>query len=217
MGLLKIVTGLLALGSRASALRLTQPGSRSVAGQLKQPSERFPYSRASAFLSSLHSKVTPLQMAESGNETDSMRTLPSHSLDTDTRRTGRVTKINAEDAQENKQALERENLSAAILAEAGYSVEQNPTVEGTTRNPDYRIEGKVFDCYAPTTSKPRSIWATLEGKVKKGQAQRFILNLDGSAVDVEALSNQFRENTIVGLQEIIIINKDKTILSFFPQ
>ena len=142
-------------------------------------------------------------------------TLPSGFADANAQPRGFITRINPLDEPENKQALLRENESAAILARAGYRVEQNPTIRGTTRNPDYLIEGKIFDCYSPTNSKPRSIATTLEGKIKKGQAERFILNLEDSKVDMVALHQQFTQHPVGGLQEIIIIKQNK-VVPFFP-
>jgi hypothetical protein len=135
--------------------------------------------------------------------------------DATARPTGSVTRINPLDEPENQQALRRENESAVLLAQAGYKVAQNPTVAGTTRNPDYLIENRVFDCYAPTNSKPRAIATTLEGKIKKGQAQRFILNLEDSNVDITALQQQFTQYPVAGLQEVIII-KHQQVIPFIP-
>jgi hypothetical protein len=57
---------------------------------------------------------------------------------------------------ENRQALERENDSARVLARQGYDVEQNPEVPGD-KNPDYRIEGEIFDNVAQTTPRARNV------------------------------------------------------------
>ena len=105
--------------------------------------------------------------------------------------------------------------SASILAQAGYRVEQNPVIAGTSREPDYLIEGRIFDCYAPTSSKPRFIASTLEGKIEKGQAQRFILNLEDSNVDINVLRQQFTQYPVPGLKEIIII-KHGQVQPFIP-
>lgn len=142
-------------------------------------------------------------------------TQASRLADATARPGGFVTRINPLDEPENQQALRRENESAVILAQAGYKVEQNPTVAGTTRNPDYLIENRIFDCYAPTNSKPRAIATTLEGKIKKGQAQRFILSLEDSSVDIKALQQQFAQYPVAGLQEVIII-KHQQVLPFIP-
>jgi hypothetical protein len=67
------------------------------------------------------------------------------------------------DDADTTRSIERENESAIILANAGYNVEQNPTVSGD-KNPDYRIEGRIFDCYAPSTKNFRNIIETIRGK-----------------------------------------------------
>jgi len=79
----------------------------------------------------------------------------------------------------------RENDSAVLLARAGYRVEQKPVVPGR-KEPDYRIEGRIFDNYAPSTSRARNIrrierveiWDLIrKDKVVAEQASRIILNL----------------------------------------
>jgi hypothetical protein len=105
------------------------------------------------------------------------------------------------------------------LAKAGYKVEQ--LIESTSakqagkKNPDFRIEGQIFDNYAPTTSNPRNIADTLKTKIQKGQADRFVLNLDDSSVSPEVMRVQLEQWPISGLQEIIIV-KNGYVLPFFP-
>ena len=77
-----------------------------------------------------------------------------------------------------------------MLAKSGYDIEQGPTVPGP-KKPDYRIEGEIFDNYAPATSDPRSIWTEVGKKVKKKQASRIVLNLDDSDITMDALQTQF--------------------------
>lgn len=62
--------------------------------------------------------------------------------------TGAVTKITPQMTKENIRSLNRENESAKILSKSGFNVEQNPTVFGD-KKPDYRINGEIFDNYAP--------------------------------------------------------------------
>ena len=65
-----------------------------------------------------------------------------------------------------RRSLTRENEAAETLAKNGYDVEQNPKVEGTTRNPDYIIEGEVFDCYSPAqNTSVRNIASTIAGRL----------------------------------------------------
>ncbi|RZK44462.1 MAG: hypothetical protein EOO61_03730 [Hymenobacter sp.] len=110
----------------------------------------------------------------------------------------------------------RENESADILAQAGYDVEQNPLSPNPPKKPDYRIEGKIFDNYAPTSSSPRNIWSNTGTKVEEEQTTRVVLNLRGSKVDVPALTKQFQTYPIPKLEEVIIITKDGGISHLLP-
>jgi Contact-dependent growth inhibition CdiA C-terminal domain len=108
------------------------------------------------------------------------------------------------------------------VARAGYRIEQNPTpadvaqarqVAGDTgdprRNPDYLIEGRVFDCSAahPETSV-RSIWSAVRKKIREEQTQRVLLNLEGWNGDLTALRRQFDDWPISGLKEVKAITAD---------
>jgi hypothetical protein len=94
-------------------------------------------------------------------------------------------------------------------------VEQNPTVPGR-KNPDYRIEGRIFDNYAPSTSNARSIVEELNRKAGEGQADRIILNL----ADSDALRHQIRQALAdygsSKLKEVILIDKAGRITKFYP-
>jgi hypothetical protein len=122
--------------------------------------------------------------------------------------------IRATDDAHTTRGLRRENESAITLALAGYNVEQKPAVPGK-ENPDYKIEGRIFDCYAPSTPKVYNIVDTIAAKVGSGQADRIVLNLDDSKASLEALRQQLTSNPIPDLREIIVI-KGETILEFFP-
>lgn len=116
-----------------------------------------------------------------------------------------------------KRSLMRENEAAETLARNGYDIEQNPVVEGTTRNPDYIIEGEIFDCYSPAeNTKIRNVASTIEEKViKKGQAERVVLNLDDWKGDVDALIRQLNDYPIDGLKEVIVVH-DGNVQSIYP-
>lgn len=98
------------------------------------------------------------------------------------------------------------------MAKNGFDIEQNPFVSGV-KNPDYKIEGKIFDCYSPTKSdKPvRGIWFEVEDKIKKGQTTRVILNLKIWKGDIVKLQKQFSDWSIEGLEEVMYITKDSKI------
>ena len=65
----------------------------------------------------------------------------------------------------NTRGLMRENESADILVKNGYDVEQNPDVQGTNKNPDYRVNGEIYDNYAPETGSVRNIDSNIEEKI----------------------------------------------------
>ncbi|CAD5945272.1 tRNA nuclease CdiA-2 [Planktothrix tepida] len=131
------------------------------------------------------------------------------------RPTGSPAKIRVHDDVDTIRGKCRENESAIILANAGYNVEQNPAISGD-KEPDYKIEGRIFDCYAPSTANFYNIIETIRSKVERKQASRIILNLADSKVSVKNLKQQLIESSIEGLEEIIIITKDAQIIPFFP-
>lgn len=53
-------------------------------------------------------------------------------------------------------------------------------------NPDYLIEGKVFDCYSPDEGSVKNIIGEINKKTKK-QAVNLILNLEAYEGNVEEL------------------------------
>ncbi|WP_330257049.1 hypothetical protein OG874_22270 [Nocardia sp. NBC_00565] len=143
------------------------------------------------------------------------KTAPSGTTDTNTTPSGRRTPVPSNEAPENQRALERENKSADILAKGGYEVEQNPSVPGN-KNPDYKIEGKVFDNVAPESNSPRNIGSRIQQKVEEGQADRIVVNLEGSTVSAESLKKQLTDWPISGLKEVIVIDRQGQIIPLYP-
>ncbi|MER7166040.1 hypothetical protein ABT336_08195 [Micromonospora sp. NPDC000207] len=117
-----------------------------------------------------------------------------------------------------------ENECADTVADNGYRVHQNPTRQevGTSRertgdsgspdkDPDYLIEGHVFDCYSPqATTSARNIWAQVQEKIDDGQTQRVTLNLTDWRGDPTALHRQFDSWPIDGLKELVAVRGDGT-------
>lgn len=119
----------------------------------------------------------------------------------------------------NIRATQRENESAKTLAEHGYKIKQLPDstkgkIQGV-KKPDFEIEGKVFDNYAPGTGNARNIAGTLEKKLGETQADRFVLNLDDSSVSIADLKKQLQDYPIENLKEIIIVKGGK-VIPFYP-
>ncbi|WP_202804463.1 CdiA C-terminal domain-containing protein [Baaleninema simplex] len=146
---------------------------------------------------------------------EARQTKPSRQPDVGATPTGRPARIRPNESPENIRALQQENDSAIVLAQKGYQVEQNPRIPETSRNPDYRIEGRVFDNYAPTTRNVRSIWTIVQEKVTSGQTERIILNLNDNNLSLNALEKQFSEWEIPGLKEVIIV-QNGNVIPFWP-
>jgi hypothetical protein len=129
-----------------------------------------------------------------------------------------------------RRSLERENECADILARRGYRVHQNPTKQeaadarartgdvGTpVKDPDYLIEGHVFDCYAPGETKSvRGVWSEVQGKIDDGQTQRMVLNLRDWRGDLDALRRQFGDWPVQGLKELVAVTPAGTIVQIMP-
>lgn len=118
---------------------------------------------------------------------------------------------NLDDA--TKVSLIRENEAADILAKNGYDIEQNPNIPNTTKNPDYKIEGKVFDCYSPYNSDKsvRNIWTEVKGKIDSKQTERVIINLKNWDGKIDDLQKQFDNYKVDDLKELMIIDKNNNI------
>jgi Contact-dependent growth inhibition CdiA C-terminal domain len=145
------------------------------------------------------------------------RIIPTQNLGATPR--GFRTEISPGANPQNQIELRLENTSADILANRGYLVEQNPIVLGL-KNPDFSIEGQIFDQYSPRTSNPDSIRKNISrDKVKPGQARRIILNLDNPAmqgtVDLDRLRSVFSRRPVDDLEEIIVIQNNQ-VIPFFP-
>lgn len=143
---------------------------------------------------------------------------------------GPVTKIEAGDDATTKRSLERENVAAAILADHGYRTQQNPTkaevaevrsATGDTgdpaKDPDYVLDGRIFDCYSPEPMKPvRGIWSVVEDKVVEGQTQRVVVDLEHWPGSLTDLRKQFDDWPIEHLKEVKIITSDGEVVQFMP-
>ncbi|MDR6856822.1 ESPR-type extended signal peptide-containing protein [Variovorax guangxiensis] len=120
--------------------------------------------------------------------------------------TGTPTRIrDTADASEIR-SLTRENESARILANHGFKVEQNPTVPGP-KKPDLRINGEIFDNYAPTSNYVRNIADAIRDKVNSRQADNVVVNLADTYVTPTALQEQLANYPIPGLKQVIIVDR----------
>lgn len=116
---------------------------------------------------------------------------------------------------DKKRGIRRENEPADILADNGYIVEQNPTGLAQTTKPDFRIEGRLFDCYSPTSSNPRHIVNEINDKATR-QSPRIVLNLadtDVSRHELRAAIDNYLSTSVV---EIIVIDQSGFVVRFYP-
>jgi hypothetical protein len=121
--------------------------------------------------------------------------------------TGTRTAINSADDAATVRSLTRENESATTLAKNGYKVQQNPPTLPNGKNPDYIINGEVFDNYAPSTSRVRNAWSEIEDKVLRGQTNNVVVNLADTSITPAALKEQLINYPIPSLKQVIIIDK----------
>ena len=125
----------------------------------------------------------------------------------------------------NLRSINRENESAKTLAELGYKIEQlSDAAAGKyqgIKKPDFKIEGNIFDNYAPSASKSaRGVWSEIRDKIsdhKTGvkQADRFVINMDDSKLSLEEMTKQFKDFPLEDLKEIILVKNGEAVL-FFP-
>ena len=144
---------------------------------------------------------------------------------------GRPTPINPNEDDNVRRSLDRENSGAAILADQGYRIKQNPSPDEVaqarlatgdsgrpTSKPDYILDGRVFDCYSPSATKPvRGIWHEVSVKVNGNQTQRVVVNLQDWPGDVSAVQKQFEDWPLDKLKEVKIITPGGEIRQIIPR
>nr|CTQ92313.1 hypothetical protein [Kibdelosporangium sp. MJ126-NF4] len=117
---------------------------------------------------------------------------------------------------EKREGLRIENDSAVILAKAGYKISQNTGEKGTngTSDPDYNMEGKLWDCYAPISNKRDQVRGELREKVKK-QSGSIVINMERSPMTLDEMKALLPH--VRGLEEAKIIDRNGNIIDAFPQ
>ncbi|MBI5623038.1 MAG: diguanylate cyclase [Elusimicrobia bacterium] len=122
--------------------------------------------------------------------------------------TGEPAKIGPKEDPEVVRSLNRQNETAQTLYKNGYVVDQRGTAEGA----DFSVNGAELDCYAPKTDKPRAIWHVVKVKVLvKKQGRGVVLDLDDSAVSLEALRSQFERFPVEGLKDILVVRGGQVV------
>jgi hypothetical protein len=141
--------------------------------------------------------------------------------------TGRAKRIEPGEDDNVRRSLEMENSGAVVLADRAYRIQQSPSaadvararlesgdVGDTNKEPDYLLEGRVFDCYSPVNpaKNARGIHSEAKKKVEEGQTQRVVVNLESWRGDMSALEKQFAEWPVPGLKEVKVITQDGDIV-----
>lgn len=129
------------------------------------------------------------------------------------RLTGRPANLPSKGDESHYRSIVRENESASRLVVNGYNVEQNPKVSGN-KDPDYKINGYIYDNMAPSTSNIRNIWDAAKVKVDKGQAPNIVVTLVDSNASTKSVVDQFRNYPIRGMGNLIIIDKTGRVIDF---
>ncbi|MCO1581192.1 hypothetical protein M8C13_36125 [Crossiella sp. SN42] len=147
----------------------------------------------------------------------SPHTEPEHEPSPDREPSGNPTVSRPGDDEETKRGHLRENEGARTLAKAGYDIMQNPPAKPNGKNPDYFIQGEYWDAYAPGPTKtPRGVASVISDKIEDEQAYRHVINLADSTVNLDELRGQFQNYPIDKLEEIIVIDRDGTVIPFYP-
>jgi hypothetical protein len=124
----------------------------------------------------------------------------------------------------NSPGLIRQNETADLFASKGYKVEMLEEVPNGNgfgikpkSNPDFLIEGEVFDCYAPKADTSyKGIIKEIYDKTRK-QAQNIIVNLDDYAGNISDLLDYLirkLDGDLKYLEELYFV-KDGEIIHIF--
>ncbi|GLY02142.1 hypothetical protein Acsp01_25210 [Actinoplanes sp. NBRC 101535] len=144
--------------------------------------------------------------------------------------TGHPTRIGKREDPQVKRALELENSAAVQLAGKGHNLHQNPSTAQIAQareatgdtgkpksEPDYLLDGRVFDCYSPSPTKPvRGIWTEVAEKVSDGQTQRVVVNTTDWQGDMSDLQRQFSDWPIDDLKEVKVLTQNGDIMQIIP-
>ncbi|BDH46947.1 hypothetical protein TUM12370_29910 [Salmonella enterica subsp. enterica serovar Choleraesuis] len=65
-------------------------------------------------------------------------------------------------------------------------MEKHPSIAGS-KNPDYRINGEIFDNYAPRSNSVRNIYSEVKTKIDKGQTSNVVINMSDTKVSIPEL------------------------------
>lgn len=142
---------------------------------------------------------------------------------------GSRTQIPKKADEATRRSLLLENEAADILVKNGLDVEQNPSISGTTRNPDLlilrgEIDGKtlnneVADVFSPgAKTSARNIRKTIDEKVNvKQQAETIVINLNGSERTAKEITDALKAEPVPNLKNLIVVQDQSISLLFTGQ
>jgi hypothetical protein len=110
-------------------------------------------------------------------------------------------------------AARRQDEVVRLLVARGLPVRAQPG-RGAPM-PDLLIGERRFDCLTLHTGDPRQAATVIEIRVVRGDATRFVLDLDESPLDLQALRRLLDRHPVPGLEEILVV-RDGRALRFFP-
>ncbi|MCV6603614.1 MAG: hypothetical protein OIF54_18945 [Cohaesibacter sp.] len=135
----------------------------------------------------------------------------------ETKRTGSIegTTTPLPPGGKNKQHVKNikcEILAGRILGLNDHAI-YNPLVVpeddlGENKNPDYRINGDIWDCYTASKEQdsPRGIWSAVRKKVQiERQTKRVVIFMTDTPVTLQEISDEFARFEMTGLIELTII------------
>jgi hypothetical protein len=120
-----------------------------------------------------------------------------------------------------KEGIRLENEAADALANRGFKVHQladgelSPAemrMRGLTpgKNPDFLIEGKVYDAYSPEGGLS-AVYSGIKDKVASGQSTNIVLNLGRTSASRAEIENYLRQNPVANVEEVLIIGRDGSV------
>jgi hypothetical protein len=117
---------------------------------------------------------------------------------------------------DQKTSVRNENSMADQLAREGYRVIQNPrippeqmTEQGldSEKNPDFIIEGRVFDLYTPIVTTASQVYLGIAKKINDGQTDRVVVDLRHTQTTRAELEAELKTYPIEGLKEVITVTE----------
>ena len=131
----------------------------------------------------------------------------------------------------DKAQVDSEIHVGGAFAGAGYRTEQQPTREANAaavrqqmeaegldpeKDPDLRVEGRIWDIYTPESADPGSIRAGIAKKIGAGQTHRVAVDLRGVGQTEAAVRAALRADPVPDLKEIAVITEDGLTHPFRP-